>query len=213
MQLLSINVGQPKDIDYDGKTVRTAIFKKPISGAVKVQQLAIDGDGQADLRVHGGIDKAVYAYSAHHFPYWTQTLNGRPIQYGEFGENLTIDEIDETTWCIGDHIKIGDVELMISQPRIPCYKLGIAFDNKHMVRLFKQALRPGGYFRVITPGVIEAGMGVERQENHQARVSIKALYQAIIDRTADGAQETLKLAQTLPDLSDALKENIERALI
>lgn len=212
LQLLSINVGTPKNIEYKDKVIRTAIFKKPIHGLANVEKLGIDGDGQADLRVHGGIDKAVYAYGANHFSYWPNVLNGRPIRYGDFGENLTFDEVDESQMCIGDFIRVGNVEFMISEPRIPCFKLGVAFDDNNMLRLFKDAQRPGFYLRVVTSGKIEKGMPIRWDQNYKERVSINALYEAILNRTAAESKEVFRRTQSLPIVSESLKANIDLAL-
>ncbi len=212
MQLLSINIGQPQDIEHDGKVIRTAIFKNSIDHSATVETLGIAGDGQADLTNHGGIHKAVYAYGANHFPYWSDILNGRNIEHGAFGENLTIDHLDEGKLCIGDYVNIGDVQLMISQPRIPCFKLGVRFNNKKMVRLFKEALRPGIYFQVITTGVIEPGMSVDWQPNYAERISVKATYEAIVNRSALQSRETFNRLVTLPTIPSALKHYIDLAI-
>ena len=212
MKLLSINVSLPKDFAFEGKTVRTAIFKKPVSEAVRVSASGIEGDGQADRRVHGGADKAVYAYGANHFPYWSSLLGERSIGFGQFGENLTLSEVDESQWCLGDYVAIGDVTLMVSEPRIPCYKLSLAFDNKQMVPLFKAANRSGAYFRVVCEGLIERGMTAEWERNFSTRVSIQEIYHAILNRHQDSSKVILRKAQSLPILSDKLRSSIVLAL-
>ena len=125
MKILSINVSEPKKITFNGKELITSIYKIPVNKTVNLTELGLEGDRQADLQVHGGYDKAVYAYSHKHYDYWSGELGESFTDYGLVGENLTIDDFDEKDINIGDVLEIGDTRLQISQPRIPCYKVGI----------------------------------------------------------------------------------------
>ncbi len=212
MQLLSICAGQPVDVSFNGKTVSTSIFKKPVSGKVEVKPLGLAGDAQADLSVHGGIDKAVYAYSLDHYDYWKNELDLDVIEPAGFGENLTIKGLDETQQCIGDTLKIGDVLFVISQPRTPCFKLWIKFENPKMVKLFNQAGFPGYYLKVLTPGTIEAGMDVEWQRASHERVSVYDLYRALMGKRNEETDRVYQTALKCPHLAQVIRAHIEAAL-
>ena len=179
MQIESINTSWVTTIDYQGKTVSTGIFKKPTSGPVMVRKLNIDGDKQADLKHHGGVDKAVYAFSSHHYPYWKAKLNNNELPAGSFGENLTISDLDESKIHIGDQVSIGDCLLEVSQPRVPCFKLGIAVDDKSMPSLFTQSAETGVYFRVVEEGAIRKNDDVRLVYSPDKSVTIKDLFSAI----------------------------------
>jgi MOSC domain-containing protein YiiM len=160
MELVSVNVGLPRTVEWRGKPVETGIFKQSVSEPVFVRTLNIDGDRQADLTVHGGAEKAVYGYPAGHYQYWQDQL-GESLAWGAFGENLTMSDVDENTLHIGDHLRIGSVELVVTQPRLPCFKLGIRFSRPDMVRRFLESRRTGFYFAVVQEGFIETGNTVE----------------------------------------------------
>ncbi len=136
MKLISVNLGLPREITWNGGQVETGIFKKPVQGHVPVKRLNLTGDKQADLSVHGGPDKAVYAYPAEHYAYWRRELPDRDLTWGTFGENLTTEGLHESSVHIGDRFRIGTVELLVTQPRLPCYKLGIRFERPDMVKRF-----------------------------------------------------------------------------
>ena len=156
MKLVSVNVGRPRTIEWLGRKVRTGIFKAPVAGKVAVGTLNLDGDGQADLRVHGGKDKAVYAYPAEHYRGWSAEL-GRSLPYGQFGENLTLAGLTEDEARIGDRYGIGSVLLEVSQPRTPCFKLGIRMEDDAFPQRFLESGRSGFYLRVAAPGTLQAG--------------------------------------------------------
>jgi MOSC domain-containing protein YiiM len=149
-------------VECDGALIETAIFKQPVAGPVRVGRTNLAGDRQADLRVHGGPDKAVYGYPADHYPWWKSELGRDDLAWGMFGENLTIEGLVETTVRIGDVFRIGTVELEVSQPRLPCYKLGVKFGMPSMVKLFMNSGRLGFYFRVAREGVLTAGDDVRQ---------------------------------------------------
>jgi MOSC domain-containing protein YiiM len=179
MKLISVNVGLPREVTWKGKTVSTGIFKQPVSNRVMVRSLNLDGDGQADLTVHGGLDKAVYVYPFEHYDYWRGELPQTELPLGIFGENFTTTGLTEVDVNIGDRFQIGSVELMVTQPRLPCYKLGIRFGRSDMVKRFLVSRRTGFYFRVLQEG--EVGVGdilelVSRDDNNVTVADITQLY-------------------------------------
>lgn len=179
MKLISVNVGLPREVTWKGKTVSTGIFKEPVSDRVMVRVLNLDGDGQADLTVHGGADKAVYVYPFEHYDYWRNELPDTELPLGIFGENLTIAGLREEDVNIGDCFRIGTVKLMVTQPRLPCYKLGIRFGRPDMVKRFLASRRTGFYFRVLQEGEVGAGDTLElvsRDDNNITVANITQLY-------------------------------------
>jgi MOSC domain-containing protein YiiM len=179
MKLICVNVGLPREVTWKGKTVTTGIFKEPVSERVMVRSLNLDGDGQADLTVHGGLDKAVYVYPFEHYDYWRSELPDTEFPLGIFGENFTITGLREEEVNIGDRFHIGTVKLMVTQPRLPCYKLGIRFGRPDMVKRFLASRRTGFYFRVLQEGEVGAGDTLElvsRDDNNITVADITQLY-------------------------------------
>ncbi|NJO43224.1 MAG: MOSC domain-containing protein [Cyanobacteria bacterium RU_5_0] len=179
MKIISVNVGLPREVNWKGRTVSTGIFKEPVIDRVMVRSLNLDGDGQADLTVHGGVDKAVYVYPFEHYDYWRDQLPDTELTPGIFGENFTVTEVREEEINIGDRFQIGTVELMVTQPRLPCYKLGIRFGRADMVKRFLASRRTGFYFRVLQEGEVVAGDTlalVSRDENNITVADITQLY-------------------------------------
>jgi MOSC domain-containing protein YiiM len=166
MKLVSVNVGQPREVTWQGKTVTTGIFKSPVTGPVALRGHSLAGDGQADLSVHGGPTKAVYAYPAHHYEYWRQELPGTELVWGNFGENLTIEGVEEETVGIGDELQVGTARLVVTQPRMPCFKLGLRFGDPMMVKRFLKSQRTGFYFGVVEEGEVQAGDEVKLLSRH-----------------------------------------------
>jgi MOSC domain-containing protein YiiM len=157
MRLVSVNVGAPRAVAWRDDVVETGIFKAPVAGPVRLGRLNLDGDRQADLRVHGGIDKAVYAYPSEHYGFWQTELARSDLSWGAFGENLTVEGLLEDVIRVGDVFTIGNAELEVSQPRLPCFKLGIRFGDPDMLRRFLESGRLGFYLRVRGVGIIPAG--------------------------------------------------------
>ena len=147
MKLLSVSVGLPREIEWKDKIVRTSIFKAPVSGPVRVAKLNVDGDQQSDLTVHGGIDKAVYVYPSEHYPFWREQFPDMELPWAVFGENFTTEGLLEDT-RIGDRFRIGSAEFVVTQPRMPCFKLGIRFKRPDMVKRFLESGRTGFYLAV-----------------------------------------------------------------
>jgi MOSC domain-containing protein YiiM len=162
MHIISVNVGQPREVRWKGRRVSTGIFKQPVAGRVAVRRLNLDGDRQADLTVHGGEEKAVYAYPAEHYDYWRQELPGVELPWGTFGENLTTWGLLEDAVNVGDQFRVGAALLQATQPRLPCYKLGVKFGREDMVRRFLASGRYGWYFAVVEEGEVGAGDTIER---------------------------------------------------
>jgi MOSC domain-containing protein YiiM len=179
MKIISVNVGLPREVNWKGRTVSTGIFKEPVIDRVMVRSLNLDGDGQADLTVHGGLEKAVYVYPFEHYDYWRTELPDTDLTMGNFGENFTTTGLKEEDLNIGDRFQIGSVELMVTQPRMPCYKLGIRFGRADMVKRFLASRRTGFYFRVLQEGEVVAGDTlalVSRDENNITVADITQLY-------------------------------------
>jgi len=155
-RIISVNIGRPRSIEYHGRTVSTGIYKAPVEGPVRVEGVNLFGDDQADRRVHGGVHKAVYAYAAEDYEWWSGRL-GRILAPGTFGENLTTEGVDVGGAVGGQHWQIGNVILEVSEPRAPCYKLGIRMDDAGFPAVFSAADRPGTYLRIIQEGSLGAG--------------------------------------------------------
>lgn len=177
MKVISVNVGLPREVTYKGRSVMTGIFKEPVSGRLAVRKLNLDGDAQADLSVHGGVDKAVYIYPSEHYGYWKGELEGLEIpgmelSWGVFGENLTTEGLLEEEIRVGDRLKVGTAEMVVTQPRLPCFKLGIRFGQPKMVRRFLAVGRPGFYCSVAEEGDVGAGDPVELLSSDPARPTV-----------------------------------------
>jgi MOSC domain-containing protein YiiM len=157
MKLISVNTGQPREVVWHGTNVTTGIFKEPVRGRIALRKLNLEGDGQADLNVHGGPYKAVYCYPVAHYDYWKRELPGRELPVGIFGENFTVDGPLEDSVYLGDQFSVGSAEVVVTQPRLPCYKLGIRFGDDDMVRRFFASRRSGFYLAVTREGDVGAG--------------------------------------------------------
>lgn len=172
--LLSIQVARPLAVRHLDSEVLTGIYKLPIDGPVMVRRLNIDGDAQGDLKVHGGVDKAVYCYPTEHYPAWTQELN-RELPNGTFGENLTVSGLLERDLHVGDVLSLGAAVLQVSQPRFPCYKLGIKIGDQGFVKRFQLSGRSGFYCRVLNEGLIEPGQPISVLERDRSQPTIAAI--------------------------------------
>jgi MOSC domain-containing protein YiiM len=156
-RVVSVNVGRPVPVAWRNESVSTAIFKTPTNGPVRVGFLNLDGDRQADLSVHGGPLKALYAYPEEHYAYWRELYRDRVLTAGAFGENLTVAGMPEDDTFVGDRLRIGTALFHVTQPRVPCYKLGIKFDDQSIVKTFLRSGRTGYYLKVVEEGVLAAG--------------------------------------------------------
>ncbi|PYL04616.1 MAG: MOSC domain-containing protein [Verrucomicrobia bacterium] len=210
MKLISVNVGRPQDIIAGGKTVRTSIWKNPVQGRVHVSTLNLDGDQQSDLSVHGGVDKAVYLYPSEHYSYWRTQLPEVDLPWGAFGENFTTDGILEDQIKIGDRIRVGSAEFMVTQPRMPCYKLGIRFNRRDMVKRFLESKRSGFYLAVLGEGEVEQGDAIQFIERQQSGVTITDIVN--LYSTDAHNQELLRRATDLPALPQSWKDYFRKRL-
>ena len=172
MKILSLNVGLPRDVTWQGKIVTTGIFKNPVTGRVMLRTLNLDGDGQADLTVHGGVTKAVYAYPSEHYKFWRARLPGTDLPNGMFGENFTTEALFEEDVYVGDRFQVGEAELKVTEPRMPCYKLGIKFGRPDIIKRFLASRRTGFYFAVIKEGTVGPGDALKFIGREQEKISI-----------------------------------------
>jgi MOSC domain-containing protein YiiM len=172
MKVLSVNVALPRLIAWKGQTFDTGIFKKPVDGPVMMRQLDLDGDRQADLSVHGGPYKAVYAYPSEHYEFWRNELPDMDLPWGQFGENLTTEGLNEADTHIGDVLRIGKATVRVTQPRVPCFKLAAKFQRDDILKRFLQSGRSGFYFSVIAEGLLAAGDAIERIEEDRNGIAV-----------------------------------------
>jgi MOSC domain-containing protein YiiM len=171
-RLISIQAGVPRTVESHGQQVSTGIFKAPVQHRVRLRRLNLDGDRQADLSVHGGEDKAVYCYPSEHYSYWRNELAGEELPWGSFGENFTTQGLAEDSLYIGDRFRIGTAEVIVTQPRMPCYKLGVKFGRDDMVKRFLASRRTGFYLRVLREGEVGAGDEIESLGQDENRVTV-----------------------------------------
>jgi MOSC domain-containing protein YiiM len=214
MKVLSVNVGLPRKVLFNGQTITTAIFKDPVKGPVKLRKINLDGDKQADLTVHGGVDKAVYSYPAEHYDYWRKQYPNIDIIWGMFGENFTTTGLIEDTTNIGDQIQIGSAKLVAAQPRMPCYKLGVRFGFMEIIRRFLSSGRPGIYFKVLKQGEVNTGDKIEIIERDKNNVTVKDIVRLYINRDHVDNIETMRRAIKISALPEGWKyefqQNIEQ---
>jgi MOSC domain-containing protein YiiM len=201
MKLLSTNVGLPREVPWGGKTVSTSIFKAPVSGRVRIGRENLEGDRQADLSVHGGLDKAVYAYPSEHYAFWHDALRGTALPFGAFGENFTTEGILEDTVHIGDRLRVGTAELVVTQPRMPCFKLGIRFGRPGIVKRFQQSGRTGFYLAVLTEGEVQAGDRLTSASRDPSGVTVSDVVR-LFTREASEEQELLQRVMELTALPE-----------
>jgi len=175
MKILSVNVGLPREVSWQGKFVTTGIFKEPVKGPVMLRTLDLDGDGQADLTVHGGVSKAVYTYPSEHYAFWRTEFPEMNLSWRMFGENLTTEGLLEDAIYIGDRFRVGQTELMVTEPRMPCYKLGIKFGRTDIIKRFLASRRSGFYFAVMREGMVSAGDALELIGREQQDISVAAI--------------------------------------
>ena len=210
MQLVSVNVGLPQEVVWHGRVVRTSIWKSPVEAPVHVSSLNLEGDKQSDLSVHGGPEKAVYAYPHEHYEYWRRELQTADLAWGTFGENFTTEGLLESDIRIGDRIRIGSAEFLVTQPRMPCYKLGVRFGRDDMVKRFLRSGHSGFYLAVVREGDVARGNSVEfvRRDAHGVTVAdIASLYAADRDN-----EDLLRRALVVPALPDSWKEYLRKRL-
>lgn len=198
MKLISLNVGLPQEIVYKGRSIVTGIFKKPVEGRVGARKLNLDGDRQADLTVHGGAEKAIYLYPAEHYDYWRAELPDMNLPWGMFGENLTVEGLNENEVNIGDRFRINEALFMVTQPRLPCYKLAAKFERDDIIKRFLRSGRTGFYLSVIEEGEIGAGDAIELVSKDEGGVTVTDITQLYVSKGKD--QDLLRRAALLEAL-------------
>jgi MOSC domain-containing protein YiiM len=213
MRVVSVNAGLPRNVMWHGRTVTTGIFKQAVAGRVPLRTLNLDGDRQADLAVHGGEFKAVYCYPIEHYDYWRKELPGRELPAGMFGENFTTDGLLEDTVHLGDRFSMGSAEVVVTQPRMPCYKLGVRFQSDDMVRRFLASERTGFYLAVTREGKVGAGDEIKvisRDENAVPVSEITRLY--VAKRYGEDDVKSLRRALRVATLPESWKEYLRERL-
>jgi len=211
-KILSVNVSLPKEVDFEGQKVTTGIFKKSIDGRIMLRTLNLDGDKQADLTVHGGPDKAVYAYPIEHYEFWRKVYPDMEMPNGMFGENFTIEDLMESEVSVGDSFEIGSSKVIATQPRMPCYKLGVKFGRMDVLKKFLASGRSGIYFKVLEEGEVGAGDPIIQIKKDTIRVGITdivRLYSS--DREDIGMMRRAVKVEALPEgWRDYFLEQIRR---
>jgi MOSC domain-containing protein YiiM len=215
VKLVSVNVGLPREVLWHGRSVTTGIYKEPVEGRIHLRKLNLDGDRQADLTVHGGEFKTVYCYPLVHYSYWKEKLPGHELPTAIFGENFTTDGFVEDSVFLGDRFSIGTAEVVVTQPRLPCYKLGLRFGSDDMVRRFLASGRTGFYLAVTKEGEVGAGdefKVIARDKNVVPVSEITRLYLAKRYDSDDAASvgRVLRIAAVPKDWKDYLGEKVER---
>ena len=212
VRVISVNVGTPRPVEWNGRRVMTGIFKQAVSGPVRLRRLNLDGDRQADLSVHGGPDKAVYVYPSEHYPFWRGELPGHELAWGAFGENLTTEGWWEDEVHIGDRFRIGTAEAVVTQPRMPCFKLGIRFGRDDIIPRFLESGRPGFYLRVLEEGEVAAGDAMERIAEDPHRVTVVDMVRLYLDRDGETGRDLLERATQVEALPRSWREHFLRRL-
>lgn len=211
MKLVSVNTGGPREVSANGRTVRTSIWKSARDGRLHVATLNIDGDKQSDLSVHGGKHKAVYCYPSEHYAYWREQLPGVDLPWGAFGENLTTEGLLETEVCIGDRIRIGTAEFQVTQPRQPCFKLGIRFGRDDIVKRFVLSGRPGFYVSVTREGDIGRGDTIDYLEHAAGSMSVSDIFALKFDD--EDQDEQVRRAASIDALAPSWREYFAQRLL
>lgn len=210
MRVVAISVGRPQEVEWRGRRVQTSIFKTLVSRRVHVARDNVEGDQQSDLSVHGGPEKAVYVYPTEHYDFWRRELPAVELPWGAFGENFTTEGLLEDEVWIGDRYRVGTTELVVTQPRMPCYKLGIRFDRPDMVKRFLQSRRSGFYLAVEREGEVGAGDVIERFARDETRLTVEDV---VTLYAADSAnQPLLARASDHPSLPGAWREYFRKRL-
>ena len=211
MRVLSVNVGLPRQVIFNGQIVTTSIFKEPIKGPIMLRKLNLDGDRQADLTVHGGIDKAVYSYPVEHYDYWRKQFSNMDLRWGMFVENFTTEGLMEDDVNVGNKFQIGSAKLVATQPRMPCYKLGVRFGRMDIIRKFMASGRPGIYFKVLQEGQVESGDRIKIIRKDENNVTVKDIVRLYVGGDDDDENiETMRRATKIEDLPEGWKYEFQQ---
>lgn len=212
MKVLSVNVGLPRKILFNGQIITTAIFKDPVKSPIILRKLNLDGDKQADLTVHGGLDKAVYSYPSEHYDYWRKQFPNTDLVWGMFGENFTTEGLFEDAVNVGDQFQIGSAKLVATQPRMPCYKLGVRFGRMDVIRRFMASGRPGIYFKVLTEGEVQRDDKIKIIRRDKNNVTVKDIVTLYIARNDIDNIETMKRATKIRDLPEGWRHEFQQKI-
>lgn len=210
MPIVSVNVGLPRPALWHGREVMTGILKEPVAGRVAVRTGNLDGDRQADLTVHGGVHKAVYAYPSEHYPFWEEELEKEGLPWGTLGENLTTEGWLEEEVFLGDRFRAGTAELTVTQPRMPCFKLALKLGRTDVLDTFLESGRSGFYFAVTREGEVGAGDAFERIHENENRVSIADTIRLYLDRDGRSDPDLLRRVVRVEALPDSWREHFEQ---
>ena len=210
MKVVAVSVGRPREVEWRGRRVDTSIFKTPVSGRVHVGRLNLEGDEQADLSVHGGAEKAVYAYPAEHYARWRHELPDAELGWAAFGENLTTEGLLETDVRIGDRYRVGTAELVVTQPRMPCFKLAVRFGRADMVKRFQQSGRSGFYCSVAREGEVGAGDAIEQIARDDAGLTVADVVSLYVTDATN--QALLARASEHPALPEGWRDYFRKRL-
>ncbi|MBA3474159.1 MAG: MOSC domain-containing protein [Rubrobacter sp.] len=213
MKLLSVNVSLPTEVPHGREAVSTGIFKEPVGGQVMLRTLNLDGDGQADLENHGGVDRAAYAYSIENYDHWQRELGWNEFAFGQFGENFTVEGMMEDDIHIGDVFRVGGALVEVSQPRPPCFKLGIKMGMAGFPKQFLASGRVGFYLRVLEEGEVGVGDAFERVESDPERVSVWEMSHLLFfePENLEGAKRALRIRALSPGWRDSFEERLAKA--
>jgi MOSC domain-containing protein YiiM len=212
MKVLSVNVGLPRKIQYNGQIINTAIFKDPVKGPIILRKVNLDGDRQADLTVHGGIDKAVYSYPVEHYDYWRKQFPDTDLMWGMFGENFTTEGLLEDAVNVGDQFQIGSAMLVATQPRMPCYKLGVRFGRMDVIRRFMTSGRPGIYFKILKEGEVKTGDKIKNIKRDKNNVTVKDIVSLYISKNHIDIIEMMRRAIKIRDLPEGWRYEFEQKI-
>ena len=211
MKVLSVNVGMPMKVLFNGQTVTTAIFKNPVKDPIKLRKLNLDGDRQADLTVHGGVDKAVYSYPSEHYGHWRKEYPNMNIVWGMFGENFTTAGLMEDAVNISDKFHIGSAKVVATQPRMPCYKLGVRFGRTDVIRRFIVSGRPGIYFKVVEEGEVKTGDKIKVIKRDKNNITVKDIVRLYVIKN-DMDTETMRRAIKVRALPEGWKYEFQQKI-
>ncbi|MGE0567988.1 MAG: MOSC domain-containing protein [Bacteroidia bacterium] len=210
MKIVSLNIGKPEPIKVSDRIIYTGIFKKPINEPIYLGKQDVLNDHVIDRQHHGGFDKACYIFGYNHYPYWQNLYPQLDFDYGMFGENITLDNLDENTIQIGDVFKLGEAIIQVTEPRQPCFKLGYKFQNQAIVKQFSQYYSSGIYVRILKEGCVNINDAMVLMETHDESITVAKIYELLFSKTPDKIQ--LEMALKIPSISQNLKANILKKL-
>jgi MOSC domain-containing protein YiiM len=212
MKIVSVNVGTPRPVEWRGRKIMSGFFKQPVAGRVRLRKLNLEGDRQADLAVHGGPHKAVYVYPSEHYPFWRRELELEDLPWGSFGENLTTEGWWEDEVHAGDRFRIGTAEVVVTQPRLPCFKLAMRFDREDVVEMFLHSGRPGFYLGVLQEGELGAGDAMERIQEDENRLSVVDVVRLYLERGGGSDPDLLRRAASVEAMPQSWREHFQKRL-